>query len=211
MNKTTLTFCITELASIRQQRLLFKNLSLNLQQGDCLVIEGPNGSGKSSLLRILAGLALPTHGDIHWQGTPISTNRHAYYADMHYIGHLNGIKSGLTVTENLHLIIELAGGDSTTNIIPVLASLELQHHHHELARHLSAGQKRRLALAKLFCIKKSLWLLDEPLTALDTATQAIFMKQLEQHLQQGGIAVISTHQTISLQHATIKTLKLPLC
>lgn len=201
---------IEHLACIREQRLLFADLSLQLHAGDLLIIEGSNGSGKSTLLRLLTGLTTPTAGQIHWQQQSIMNNA-VYRENMHYIGHLNGIKSGLTVEENLSLMQHLAGTSSSDHHTAILNTLGLHDHRGHLARHLSAGQKRRLALAKLFSLKKPLWLLDEPLTAIDTATETLFITQLEQHLQAGGMAVISTHHPIPLQYRSIKKLRLPIC
>lgn len=200
---------IESLACIIEQRLLFSELSLQLHAGDLLIIEGPNGSGKSTLLRLLTGLATPTAGTVYWQQQTIKNNL-VYRENMHYVGHQNGIKSGLSVEENLNLMRHLAGLGPSNNHDEVLNTLDLSSHRKHLARHLSAGQKRRLALAKLFYIHKPVWLLDEPLTALDHATESVFIRQLEQHLQSGGIAVISTHHPIPLQYRSIKRLRLPL-
>jgi heme exporter protein A len=210
MNMHGHSLSIESLACLREDRLLFSDLSLQIHSGDLLIIEGPNGSGKSTLLRLLTGLATPTAGEVHWQQQSI-VNHPVYREHMHYIGHLNGIKSGLTVEENLHLMQQLTGTTVSVDQAAILRTLNLIDHRQQLARHLSAGQKRRLALAKLFLLKKPLWLLDEPLTAIDTATETLFITQLEQHLQTGGIAVISTHHPIPLQYRSIKKLRLPLC
>lgn len=210
MNTHGHSLSIESLTCIREQRLLFSDLSLQLNPGDLLLIEGPNGSGKSTLLRLLTGLATPAAGHIYWQQQSI-VNNPAYCENMHYIGHLNGIKSGLTVSENLCLMQYLADKTASSDHSTLLTTLGLLDHRHQLARHLSAGQKRRLTLAKLFCLKKPLWLLDEPLTAIDHAAESLFITHLEQHLQDGGMAVISTHHPIPLQYRSIKKLRLPLC
>ncbi len=202
---------IRQLSCARQQQTLFANLTLQLAPGDLLIVEGPNGSGKSSLLRILAGLASPSGGDMYWHGVSTTSQRQAFHADMHYVGHANGIKSGLSVTENLRLMQHLAGINPDENNDGILTSLQLQHHRHTLACHLSAGQRRRLALARLLLLRKKLWILDEPLTALDMDTQTFFIDQLQHHLQSGGMAIISTHHIIPLQYRSMKKLRLPLC
>jgi heme exporter protein A len=202
---------VKSLRCIRQQQLLFADLSFQLCSGDVLLIEGANGSGKSSLLRLLTGLASPTEGDIFWHDVDIQKDLAEYWQHLHYIGHTNGIKAGLTVLENLQLASQLTQISSLANSGPLLTQLQLSRHQHTLAKFLSAGQKRRLALAKLFLFPKTLWILDEPLTALDTNTQALFLSRLEDHLQHGGIAIVSSHHHISFKNTAVKTLRLETC
>lgn len=204
-------FCVTQVSCIRQQRRLFANISFQLQSGEALLIEGPNGSGKSSLLKILTGLSTPAEGDVIWQGESIQQCREEYAQHLHYIGHTNGIKLGLTVTENLQLACHLSPSLSYSSITHVLSQFQLIDFKNKIARNLSAGQKRRVALAKLFLIPKKIWILDEPLTALDAETQTFFLTALENHLQQGGIAIISSHHTMTLHNANIKNLRLASC
>lgn len=206
MNVTT-SLTTNKLCCVRQQRCLFANLSFELQAGEALFVEGPNGSGKSSLLRLLAGIATPDSGDVLWGVQAIQEN-------LHYVGHANGIKLGLTVSENLELMQRLAMDCRVALRAPrndeVLALLQLHPQKNKLAKHLSAGQRRRLALARLFLLPKPVWILDEPMTALDVATQATFLAEMEKHLEQGGIVVASSHQPITIHRAS-KTLRLPLC
>jgi heme exporter protein A len=189
-------FEATKLSCIRQQRILFSDVSFRLEKGGLLLVQGSNGSGKSSLLRILCGIATPYSGDIHW------TPQH-----MHYIGHTNGIKLGLTVLENMRLFAALIQ-QPHDETMPVLTQLELHPYQHRLAKHLSAGQKRRLALAKLLLFPKPLWILDEPLTALDAHSQRIFLSALETHLKNGGMAIVSSHHAFTLNDVKIQTLTL---
>lgn len=200
---------ITNLSCAHQQTSLFTNLSCVINPGSALIIQGANGSGKSSLLRLLAGLTTPVSGNICWQEQPIANNLGDYQHQLHFIGHQNGLKLGLTALENLQLIQTLAQ-DKSEDIEKILARLNLTAQQHVQTHHLSAGQKRRLALARLLLIKKTLWLIDEPFTGLDSATQALFIILLETHLQQGGIAVLSTHHTLSV-NAPTQMLALPLC
>lgn len=192
----------TNLSCTRQHSTLFKSLAFQVRPGELLLVAGPNGSGKSTLLRLLAGLSTPVCGDIDWYGDAIGTCRDHYSQSLHYLGHLHGIKLGLSVRENLDLALHLAGRStpsmSTENKDSVLNNLQLLQQQHTLAYRLSAGQKRRLALARLFLIPKPLWLLDEPLTALDDRTQEFFFNRLSNHLEQRGLCILSSHQSIHL-------------
>jgi heme exporter protein A len=192
------SFSASQLSCVRQKTTLFRNISFTLKSGSLLVIEGANGSGKSSLLRLLAGLSSPAGGEIFWQNQSIYQIRDLYNDNMHYVGHANGIKLGLTVAENIKLVKCLAGNNG--NIFPdeheILTLLQLATYKHVLAKTLSAGQKRRLALARLFLLPKKLWILDEPFTALDMNSHTIVLSLLEKHLEQNGISIISSHHPI---------------
>lgn len=198
---------VKNLGCIRNQVTLFSNISFQLSSGEMLILEGGNGSGKSSLLRLLSGLSTPASGEIRWQDNLIQNIPHEYHQDLHYIGHESASKSHLTVSENLQLTQCISM--SSSSLIEVLESLQLSPFKNVLAKNLSAGQKRRLALAKLFLIPRKLWLLDEPLTALDTSTQAFFLTELENHLQNDGMAIMSTHQPLRVDHAKSHTIYLP--
>lgn len=201
------TFVIDKLCCQRQEIEIFSNLSFQLDDGGILLIEGANGSGKSSLLRLLAGLSTPVSGDIFWQSKSISSGKLTFRQQLHYLGHSNGLRLDLTSRENLLDVMP-----EKTKINPshasILEQLNIDHKLSCLTRQLSAGQKRKLALAKLFISQKKLWLLDEPLTALDTAAQDYFTMQLQQHLQHGGIAVMSSHQTLRLTAINMQVMRL---
>jgi len=186
---------VNHLSCVRQQKEIFTDISFELAASDILLIQGENGSGKSSLLRLIAGLATPEHGDICWRGQTIQTT--SYRSELHYLGHLNGIKLGLTVLENLQLAARLAD-TSLEKIKTCLDDLQLSNDQHTLTRYLSAGQKRRVALAKLFLIPKLFWILDEPFTSLDDKTQKYFLSQLDSHLKNGGMSIISSHHALQL-------------
>jgi len=202
---------VTQLCCVRQLRCVFSDLSFELFAGELLLIEGPNGSGKSSLLRLLTGLSTPDAGDIIWRHQPIQTIRTDYAQALHYLAHSNGIKLGLTVIENLQLAKQLQHISTAVEFDHVLTQLQLNAHQHVEAHALSAGQKRRITLAKLFLFPKPLWILDEPLTALDDLTQQLFIAQLEKHLHQGGIAIMSSHHAMTLNQTHIKKLRLNAC
>ena len=200
---TTDNLHVNNLCCIRQQRNLFSELSFELHAGEMLLIEGENGSGKSSLLRLLAGFATCSQGEIRWRGKMLANIHDEYTQQLHYVGHANGIKSGLTIAENLQLSKHLSLSTSSA-CMNVLEALQLSSITNSLAKNLSAGQTRRLALARLLLIQRKLWLLDEPLTALDAATQTFFLSQLEMHLQKGGMAIVSSHQPIAFNEANVK-------
>jgi heme exporter protein A len=151
-----------------------------------------NGSGKSSLLRLISGLAHPIEGTIHWNHASI-TNNQAYYLNRHFIGHLHGLKEGLTVLENLALLLMLHQKAGDANEEECLAQFALTGVATKPVWQLSAGQKRRLALTKLLLIYKPLWILDEPFTSLDAHTQQILKALMNEHCRKGGIIVMSSH------------------
>lgn len=197
------------ISCMRQQKIIFSDISFELNAGEMLLVQGENGSGKSSLLRLLAGLCSPYTGDIIWQHQSIASSPLDYWRHLHYVGHDNGTKSGLTIIENLELIKQLSSLSYASPVEDILHSLQLMPLKHTQVKHLSAGQKRRAALAKLFLLKKTCWILDEPLTALDTSCQAFFLSHLKKHLEQGGLAVVSSHHSISFSPILIKNLRLP--
>lgn len=194
-----MTLHVEQLGLERNYQFLLQDIHFHLQSGEWLQVSGKNGSGKSTLLRMLAGFLEPSVGKISWQNQLISTQRELFQQQLHFIGHQNGVKLHLTVLENLKLISALA------NITTTLAHLEhsaaqmgLQHVLHAEVSKLSAGQLRRLALARLLISPAKLWLLDEPTTALDQAGQKILMELLHQHLSCGGMAVIATHYDLNI-------------
>lgn len=199
---------VVNLGCVRQQRLLFSDLSFQLHAGEALLVEGANGAGKSTLLQLLTGLSIPTTGEIFWQDTAITHSQYEYWGKLHFISHTNGIKLGLTVTENLQLTHHLSLSIPKKSITNIVEELQLSHCKNTLAKNLSAGQKRRVALAKLWLIPKTLWILDEPLTALDIHMQTLFLSRLNSHLQEGGIAIVSSHHS-NIFTPAVKTLRLP--
>jgi heme exporter protein A len=204
-------YSANNLACTREQRKLFTGVSFALQAGEVMFVEGHNGAGKSSLLRILTGLATPESGDVNWLGKSIHEHATEFLNALHYIGHTNGIKLALTVNENLALLEKQSKEVSVASCFDgILSQLHLIDYKHTLAKHLSAGQRRRIALAKLLLFPKQLWILDEPLTSLDADTQTIFLRALDQHAKEGGIVIASSHQPMQIS-APHKTLRLSLC
>ncbi|MEK9720801.1 MAG: heme ABC exporter ATP-binding protein CcmA [Quisquiliibacterium sp.] len=183
-------------------RRLFAELDFSLPSGQWLMLTGPNGSGKSTLLRILAGLAVAQSGQVLWKGIERGRGNPLWHAAMLYQGHASGWKDPLSARANLALQASLdLGADSPQACAPALeAALErvgLQRQQRLPFARLSAGQRRRLGLARLVLVPRPLWLLDEPTTALDLDGQQLFSELLEQHLGKGGSAVIATHQRLA--------------
>jgi heme exporter protein A len=188
-----------DLACIRNDRLLFQGLGFVLSPGRLLKVEGPNGAGKTSLLRILAGLALPEEGGVRWNGHEIARHPAEYAMDRRYLGHHNGHSLALTARENLRLAAVLQGASlPPPRLDALLAVVGLAHAMETPVVRLSSGQRRRLALARLLLGRARVWILDEPLNALDGDGRALVNQLLTDHLEQGGVAVVSTHQPLSL-------------
>jgi len=189
-----------DLACRRGGRVVFDGLDFALQPGEALVLVGPNGSGKSSLLRLMAGLLPPFLGDLRWQGSAIDADAEAHRARMAYLGHQDAVKPALGVAENLRFWIDLAGGTAAALDV-ALRRFNLADLADMPARYLSAGQRRRLALARVVAVPKALWLLDEPSTGLDARSVAALEAAIADHRARGGIVVLSTHIPLGLANA----------
>ena len=179
----------------RGGRRLFQDLGFALAGGEALAVTGPNGAGKSSLLRLIAGLLQPTEGRIVVDGPEDRT----VAALAHFIGHLDGVKAALTAAENLEFMRALLGGRPDGR--SALAALGIERLADLPAGLFSAGQKRRLALARLLIAPRPLWLLDEPLTSLDADGQTVFASLARAHLQRGGLIVAATHAALGIDGA----------
>ncbi|NYT62821.1 cytochrome c biogenesis heme-transporting ATPase CcmA [Alcaligenaceae bacterium] len=188
---------------VRGERRLFHDLNFQLTAGECLVVRGENGSGKTSLLRKLVGLTPAAGGAIHWQGSPIKTLGDDYRRELLYCGHPLGLKDDLTALENLMSSMVLSDESVTQDAAcQALGQAGLQGREHLAVRALSQGQKRRVNLARLLLQKRRLWVLDEPLTALDRQASLWVVGEIDRHLSQGGIAVLTSHQDIVLAGKT---------
>lgn len=187
------------LACTRGNQRLFSDINLQLGAGQWLYLQGENGAGKTSLLRILAGLTLPTEGNVLWQDSPIGKQRSQYHQDLLYIGHHAGLKEDLTLTENLQAQLAIDGIQASAAAIrDALTQMGLGKRQHLPARVLSAGQKRRGLLARALLRPAKLWILDEPFNALDVQAIAQVQNLLKTHLAQGGLLVLTSHQTPDL-------------
>ncbi|HTI83288.1 MAG TPA: heme ABC exporter ATP-binding protein CcmA [Acetobacteraceae bacterium] len=173
------------LAAFRGEKLVFRDLDFTVPEGGALLLTGPNGSGKSTLLRVLAGLLRPVAGEVQWDGT------------VAYVGHQDAVKPALTVAENLRFAAAVGGGD----VGAALASVGLETLADLPARMLSAGQCRRLALARLALTRATLWLLDEPTLGLDAPSVERFGSMLARHRAQGGVVIAATHLPLPMADA----------
>jgi heme exporter protein A len=186
-----------DVAVFRGEKLIFRDLSLRVAAGGALVLAGPNGSGKSTLLRLLAGLVRPAAGRLLWDGADALSDLADHGRRVAYLGHLDAVKMGLTVTENLGFSAAVSGRP----IVAALEALGLAALADLPARMLSAGQKRRLALSRLVLSAAPLWLLDEPTLGLDTASIGRFGALLAAHRAGGGMVVAATHVPLPLPDA----------
>jgi len=192
----------TSLDCVRSTRPVFRGLDFALAGGGALVLTGPNGSGKSSLLRLMAGLLPAAAGSLSWNGAPVADDPDAHRLRLRYLGHLDAVKPALTVSENLAFWAGLMGADAAQSVDPALDALGIAHLADLPARFLSAGQKRRVNLARLALAPAALWLLDEPATALDAETTDRLRALIRRHRDAGGMAVVSTHSDLGLEAAS---------
>jgi len=177
---------------------LFRDVSFRVDAGEWVALRGPNGSGKTTLLRCVAGLTRADAGDVRWAGEPVNADLSRFHSDLLYSGHLAGIKDDLTAEENLRGSLALRGVQAAAGSIrSALEEVGLDKRRHLPARRLSAGQRRRIGLARLSLDPAAIWALDEPLTALDDAGQALFGRLLARHLERGGLAVLATHHDLA--------------
>jgi len=180
---------------------LFEDLNFEINSGEVLQVRGLNGSGKSSLLRLLAGLAFVNEGEIHWNGNAIDKIREEYYSNLNYIGHKHGLKDDLTAKENLkHIciqanqVLQCSLDDALNKIMP--NKIMLDHKKDFLTGDLSAGQRRRIALAKLLLLPNPLWILDEPFTAIDREGVELLIGLMKDHTEKGGLIIFTSHQDV---------------
>lgn len=198
MRTTKRIFEASALSCTRGGRVLFQNLSLHFSEGDVLHLSGPNGAGKTSLLRILAGALPPAAGKLKWDGKDFMKEGLA--------GHVKrfsflpaddrGLKTAETAEENLSFWASLAGADAG-RVTAALEKMDIVNLAKTPVRHLSAGQRRRLSLARVFLKDAPLWLLDEPLNGLDIRSYDLFVDALDEHTAKGGMAAIASHYTIT--------------
>lgn len=197
------------LSCLRGSRLLFNNVGFELNAGGLLYVLGENGSGKSSLLRMLCGLLTPEEGAVFWNGKKIKEDAESYLSNLTYLGHLNGLKDDLTALENLQTNARMAGIQASEQFaMAALTAIGIARCAFLPARVLSQGQKRRVALAGLWLANTKLWILDEPFAALDVASVEVLAARLGAHVAEGGMAILTTHQDVSVNAKHTQTLRL---
>jgi len=194
-----------DLICVRGERTVFRALDFTLEAGGALILIGPNGAGKSSLLRMMAGLLKPYAGRLIWNDEDALDDMDEHGARLHYVGHHDAVKPVLSAAENIRFWAELRGGGDD-GIAQALATLDIRHLYDVPGRFLSAGQKRRVNLARIIAAPAPLWLLDEPTTALDKATIKRLEGAIGAHRDGGGMVVLSTHADVDTPGA--KTLDL---
>jgi heme exporter protein A len=180
----------------RGDRHILRDVSFSVRSGEFLKLTGPNGVGKTTLIRIVCGLLPPENGAVEWRGKVVRSTSDEFHVEMAYLGHLNSLKADLTARENLRFLAGLrqaltdADIDAALDRVGILSRGDLQ------ARSLSAGQKRRLALARLLLADAALWVLDEPVTNLDTAGISLVEELITEHVTRGGLALAAAHQRL---------------
>lgn len=194
------------LTCVRGDRVVFTDLSFTLRPGEALLLLGPNGSGKSSLLRLMAGLLRPATGTVTWDGDSIFSDREGHGGRARYIGHLDAIKPVLTVRENIAFWVrqwcpEQTAEQCAAQVTAAVDRFDMARLLDVPGKMLSAGQKRRTNLSRLFAAPAPLWLLDEPTTALDRASVAVLERAIAGHRAAGGMVVLSTHTDVDLPGA----------
>jgi len=196
------------LSCIRDDRVLFEGLNFKLQNHQVLLLEGKNGCGKTSLLRIICGFREQDAGEFLWCDQLTSDSD--FYSQMAYVGHLDGIKKELTVIENLKMSLALSQAGKYS-IDQALEKVHLAGYDDSLVQSLSAGQKRRLSLARLLITKKSLWVLDEPFTSIDKQGIKLIESLMHEHVAGGGMIILTSHHDLLLHEADVQTINLSIC
>jgi heme exporter protein A len=192
----------------RGEAHVLRGVSFSVGAGECLQVTGANGSGKTTLLRALCGLAPLEEGHVHWRGADIAADLQAYHGELAYLGHDNGLKGDLTPAENLRYSVGLRRQVSRDEIAAALAHAGVDAARGIPLRRLSAGQRRRVALARLPLMHAALWLLDEPGSNLDAAGQSVLAQLLDVHTSAGGLAVVATHQPLELPSRAARSMSL---
>jgi heme exporter protein A len=192
----------------RSERHVLRGVDFALEGGQCLQVTGSNGAGKTTLLRALCGLIPLEEGRICWRGRDINDDRESFHAELGYLGHDNALKGDLSAEENLRYAVGLRRRPTSSEIAEALARVGVPEVAVQRARRLSAGQRRRVALARLNLQGAALWIMDEPGSNLDKSGQTLVLDLLQSHLKAGGAAVVATHQELDLADQQLRRLAL---
>jgi heme exporter protein A len=200
---------VRKLACSRGDHRLFSELSFTLDSGQIMQVQGANGSGKTSVMRALCGFLMPDEGDIVWRGQNIRELDEEYYAEMMYLGHLNAIKDELSGLENLQISAGLSGITlDEKEAVDALRRMGLKGREMLPTKVLSQGQRRRVALARMLVNDAKLWILDEPLAALDVGAVALIQQLIAEHLARQGMVIFTTHQPLIVDGIDVLNLNL---
>ncbi|MBR9874253.1 cytochrome c biogenesis heme-transporting ATPase CcmA [Vibrio sp. J1-1] len=200
---------VSNLTAIRDERVLFENLKFTIKPGELVQIEGRNGTGKTTLLRIVTGLGDREEGIIKWKGEEVEKSRDFFHQDLLFLGHQTGVKRELTALENLRFYQSIQNNcSSDEEIFTALTQVGLAGREDVPVAQLSAGQQRRVALARLWLSKQILWILDEPLTAIDKQGVKVLESLFANHADNGGIVILTTHQDMFADSPKLRKIKL---
>jgi len=200
---------VSNLACSRGDHRLFSELSFTLDFGQIMQVQGANGSGKTSLLRTLCGFIIPDEGNITWRGESTRELDEEYFAEMMYLGHLNAIKDELSALENLRISSALSGVElDEKEAVSALSRMGLRGRELLPTKVLSQGQRRRVALARLLVSQAKLWVLDEPLAALDVGAVALIQELIADHLKKQGSVIFTTHQPLDVAGIEMRSISL---
>ncbi|MEF1291191.1 cytochrome c biogenesis heme-transporting ATPase CcmA [Vibrio sp. M260118] len=201
---------VSQLTAIRDERILFETLSFSVDSGELVQVEGRNGTGKTTLLRIITGLGDRDNGEIYWNKENIESNRDAFHQDLLFLGHQTGVKRELTAYENLRFYLSIHSKKLVDKqaIYNALTKVGLAGREDVPVAQLSAGQQRRVALARLWLSNHKLWILDEPLTAIDKQGVKVLESLFLQHAENGGIVMLTTHQDMFADNPKLRKIKL---